>query len=330
MRGEERREGWCRGGGGGGASPLQVARPSVCVPVRPPKQQRRGGPRPRRGRARTERRRGRECGGGPPPRRGRRPPRKSTALPHAVSGLALSAPARAPPPPPTPHLNPPLFMSSIDWATPAGAGAADGGGFSPPREAPLLAGGAPSLGASAAAAAGPACHDPRWPAAPHDDAHPLYASDDFRIHGFKVRGRGRGRRGVGGREGAEGQCMQPPPISLTPPPRSFSLSRPLSQVVACAKAYQHDYTTCPFAHPGEWAFWRGTPRARGACRGSPPPWPRRVAGQECVRGPAPKLPPRFFLVFLSPSRPSAPSFQARKPCAGTPGPASTPVSPAPT
>jgi hypothetical protein len=115
-------------------------------------------------------------------------------------------------------------MSSIDWATPAGAGAADWGGFSPPREAPLLAGGAPSLGASAAAAAGPACHDPRWPAAPHDDAHPLYASDDFRIHGFKVRGRGRGRRGVGGREGAEGQCMQPPPISLTPPPRSFSLS----------------------------------------------------------------------------------------------------------
>jgi hypothetical protein len=37
-----------------------------------------------------------------------------------------------------------------------------------------------------AAPGGPACLDPRWPHAPHDDAAPLYATDDFRIYGFKV------------------------------------------------------------------------------------------------------------------------------------------------
>lgn len=80
-------------------------------------------------------------------------------------------------------------MQPVDWATLSGAGGADWGAFSPPQESLMRpAHGAPAPAApSSASVAGPACLDPRWPAAPHDDAHPLYASDEFRIQGFKVR-----------------------------------------------------------------------------------------------------------------------------------------------
>ena len=123
MRGEERREGWCRGGGGGGASPLQVARPSVCVPVRPPKQEEGGSEAEEGARAHGEED-GESVGEAPPLGGGAgRPEVEKKKYRLATRRLFRVVRARPrPSPPPTPHLNPPLFMSSIDWATPAGAG----------------------------------------------------------------------------------------------------------------------------------------------------------------------------------------------------------------
>jgi len=87
-------------------------------------------------------------------------------------------------------------MQAPDWGTPwpggfgpgePSLGGCDGrgpGACAPagptPGPPPCLAAGPP---------AGPASLD--WPDAPHDDGNPLYASDDFRMYGFKVRQRAR-------------------------------------------------------------------------------------------------------------------------------------------
>lgn len=135
--------------------------------------------------------------------------------------------------------------------------------------------------------------------APHGEAHgeesSLYKTDEFRMFCFKV---GRRRQGMGRPWscshscqprayldcawpvpdprvcGARAPCLPRPPPPLAqprpsplaaprvapprPPPPCAAPSR--LQVLPCSKRYCHDWTTCPFAHPGEKAK-RRDPRA---------------------------------------------------------------------
>ena len=81
---------------------------------------------------------------------------------------------------------------------------------------------------------------------------PEYCTNEFRMYGFKVRARrgGEGRRGAS-LAGAMGGAARR--VAATPQNLQHAIlrpARPLSQVVKCPNPRAHDWTECPYAHPG--------------------------------------------------------------------------------
>ena len=88
-------------------------------------------------------------------------------------------------------------------------------------------------------------------------------------------------------------------VAAVPPTNTHTLTHTPTQVLHCAKRYCHDWTTCPYAHPGEKAARRDP---RGHIKYTGIACPDMKAGGACARGDVCPYAHNVFEYWLHPTR----------------------------